>query len=71
MVGYALSFGLVAQVVQRLEVGLVYAIWSACGTALVAAIGIAVYGEALTVVKVAGLALVISGVVVLSLAATP
>lgn len=69
VVGYALSFGLLALVIQRLEIGLVYAIWSACGTALIAAVGIAVYGETLTTVKVGGLALVISGVVVLNLAA--
>lgn len=66
--GYALSFALVAQVVQRLEVGIVYAIWSGLGTALVAMIGIALYDESANLVKFLGLSLVIGGVAVLYLA---
>lgn len=46
-----------------------YAIWSGVGTALAAAIGIAYFREPLTLFKMASLALVILGVVGLSLAA--
>lgn len=66
--GYCVSFALVAWIVQRLEVGVVYAIWSGAGTALVAALGVALYGEAVTALKVAGLALIVLGVVALNLA---
>ena len=70
IVGYASALTLVAQVAQRLEIGIVYAIWSAAGTAIVAIIGIVLLGEGVSVAKVAGLGLVIAGVVVLNLAAT-
>lgn len=65
--GYAVSFALVAQVVQRMPVGLVYAIWSGVGTAAVAAIGVVFLGEALTPAKAVGLVLVIVGVLALNL----
>ena len=64
---YALSFGLVAQVVQRLPVGVVYAVWSGVGTAAVAGIGVVFLGESLGLVRLLGLALVIAGVVALNL----
>jgi small multidrug resistance pump len=64
---YALSFGLVAQVVQRMPVCVVYAIWSGVGTAAVAGIGVAFLGESLDVAKTLGLVLVILGVVALNL----
>ena len=46
VVGYLLSFWLLALVLKHLSVGTTYAIWSAAGTAAVALIGIAMYGEA-------------------------
>jgi len=64
---YALSFGLVAQVVQRLPVGVVYAVWSGVGTAAVAGIGVVFLGESLGLIRVIGLGLVIAGVVALNL----
>jgi small multidrug resistance pump len=66
--GYAVSFALVAQVVQRMPVGVVYAIWSGVGTAAVAGIGVAFLGEAISPLMGAGLVLVIAGVVMLNLA---
>lgn len=65
--GYAVSFALVAQVVQRMPVGVVYAIWSGVGTAAVASIGVVFLDEAVSVPMVAGLVLVIAGVVLLNL----
>jgi small multidrug resistance pump len=54
---------------KRLDLSVTYAIWSGVGTALAALIGIAYFREPLTLIKVASLALVILGVVGLSLAA--
>ena len=68
VLGYASAFALLAWLVQRLEVGIVYAVWSGAGTALVAVIGIAIYHESLTATKVCGLAFVICGVVLLNMA---
>ncbi|WP_267241373.1 DMT family transporter [Streptomyces sp. PR69] len=65
--GYGLAFTLLAQTLRTLAVGTVYAIWSGVGTAAVAAIGMIWLGESAGLVKIAGIALVIAGVVVLSL----
>jgi len=50
---------------KTLEVGTVYAIWSGVGTALIATIGILFLGESFAWMKMAGLALVITGVILL------
>jgi small multidrug resistance pump len=68
VIGYLLSFALLALVLKTLPVGTVYAIWSAAGTALIAAIGITFFGESAAPLKIAGMVLVILGVVVLNLA---
>lgn len=67
LAGYALSFVLLAQVVKTLPVAVAYAIWSAAGTAAVAAIGAVFLGQSLTGWQVGGLALVVTGVVLLQL----
>lgn len=67
LAGYGLSFYLLALTLRSLEIGIVYAIWSAVGTVMIAAIGIVFLGETTTLTKMIGLALVIAGVVVLNL----
>ena len=68
VVGYAVSFWMLALVLRQLPVGLTYAVWSAAGTALIAVIGVVAFGEPATAVKLASLALIIMGVVGLNLA---
>ncbi|MEU5895394.1 MULTISPECIES: multidrug efflux SMR transporter [Streptomyces] len=65
--GYLLAFTLLAQTLKTLSVGTAYAIWAGIGTAAVAAIGMLFLGESANMVKIAGIALVIAGVVVLNL----
>lgn len=67
VLGYAVSFVLLAQTLKTVQVGTAYAIWSGVGTAAIAMIGVAFLGEGMTVVKAAGMALIIIGVVVLNL----
>ena len=64
---YALSFYLLALALKHIEVGIAYAIWAGAGTALVALIGIAVFNESMTTVKLFSLAAIIAGVVGLNL----
>jgi len=64
-----LSAAAVILALKRLDLSVTYAIWSGVGTALAAMIGIAYFREPLTLIKLASLALVILGVVGLSLAA--
>jgi small multidrug resistance pump len=65
--GYLLAFGLLAQTLKSLSVGTAYAIWAGVGTAAVACIGMLFLGESASAVKLAGIALVIGGVVLLNL----
>ncbi|MEV4163447.1 DMT family transporter [Nonomuraea dietziae] len=68
-VGYVASFALLAQVLKlHMDVGTAYAVWSGVGTAAIALIGALFLGESLTLVKVAGILLIVGGVVVLNLA---
>ncbi|MFD3522161.1 DMT family transporter [Streptomyces sp. NPDC058653] len=67
VVGYVVAFGLLAQTLKTLSVGTAYAIWAGVGTAAVASIGMLFLSEAATPAKLAGIAFVIAGVVLLNL----
>jgi small multidrug resistance pump len=70
VIGYGISFWMLALVLRQLPVGLTYAVWSAVGTALLAGIGMVAFGEPATALKLASLGLIIMGVVGLNLAGT-
>jgi small multidrug resistance pump len=65
--GYLVAFTLLAQTLKTMNVGTAYAIWAGVGTAAVAAIGMLFLDESAGLAKLAGIALVIAGVVLLSL----
>ena len=65
--GYLVSFLLLAQTLKTVQSGTAYAIWSGVGTAAIAVLGLLLFGEGLDTVKVAGILLIIGGVVVLNL----
>ncbi|MFD4595059.1 MULTISPECIES: DMT family transporter [Streptomyces] len=67
VVGYLIAFTLLAQTLKTLSVGTAYAIWAGVGTAAVALIGILFLGESSSLVKIAGITLIVVGVVVLNL----
>jgi small multidrug resistance pump len=67
VVGDLIAFTLLAQTLKSMSVGTAYAIWAGVGTAAVAAIGMLFLGEAAGAAKLAGIALVIAGVVLLNL----
>ena len=62
---YALSIIALTFAVNRLEVSVAYAVWSGMGTALVAMIGLWVFQESLTTIKVVALGLIVVGVMML------
>jgi small multidrug resistance pump len=64
---YAISFVFMALALKKIEVGIAYAIWSGLGTALIAMIGIAWFRESFNLPKLAGIILIIAGVVLLNL----
>ena len=67
VIGYGVSFALLALVLKQLSIGATYAIWSGAGTAVIAAIGILAMGEPATALRLASIALIIAGVVGLNL----
>jgi small multidrug resistance pump len=71
VIGYGLSFFLLAQVLKTLPVGMVYAIWSAIGVAVLAVLGKVIWDDPLPPLAILGLALIIGGIVVLRAAVGP
>ena len=64
---YIISFWLMTLALRELPLGVVYAVWSGLGIVLVAIIGAFVYKEVPDLASMIGMALIISGVVVMHL----
>jgi small multidrug resistance pump len=62
VVGYIVSFILLALVLKTLPVGIVYAIWSAVGIALVAVFGKILFNDPVPPLAMAGMVLIVGGV---------
>ncbi|MCG3152186.1 MAG: Multidrug transporter EmrE [bacterium] len=71
VVGYGCAFALMAQTLKVLPLGVVYAIWSGVGTAGTALIGLWLFREALGAPQLAGIGLIIAGVVLLQWSTPP
>jgi small multidrug resistance pump len=69
-VGYAAAFVCLGLALRVVPVGVAYAIWSGVGTALVALVGWAAFGQRLTPTGATGIALIIAGVVVVQFNST-
>jgi small multidrug resistance pump len=65
--GYVASFILLAIVLKSLPVGIVYAIWSAVGIALVAVLGKLMFGDPVPPLAMAGMVLIVGGVVLVGM----
>lgn len=60
---YGLCLSFLTFALKRIDVSIVYAVWSGLGTALIAVIGVWYFKEPATVIKIASIALIIAGVV--------
>ena len=68
VIGYVASFSLVSMTLSMgMPVGIAYGVWSACGVALVAVLGRLLFDEPLTPLMMAGIALIIGGVLIIEL----
>ena len=65
--GYALAFWLLSFAVRVIPTGIVYAIWSGAGIVLVTAATWLLFGQRLDLPAIAGMALIVAGVVVIHL----
>lgn len=67
VVGYAISFYLLALTLRTMPVGVVYAVWSGLGIVLIALIGWTVLGQRLDPAALIGMGLILAGVLVIHL----
>lgn len=67
VIGYGVSFYCLSLTIREIPLGVVYAIWSGIGIALISVIGWVLFGQKLDAGAIAGIALIASGVVVLNL----
>jgi small multidrug resistance pump len=66
VVGYGLSFYLLAQALKQIPLGIAYAIWSGLGTAGAVIAGILLWRESLNLTGSIGILLIIIGVILLN-----
>lgn len=70
VIGYGIAFTSLAQVLRAgLSLGVAYGIWGACGVALTAVMSMLIFGEPLTPVMIAGIVVIIAGVLCIELGA--
>ena len=65
--GYAVAFLFLSLVLKQVPTGVAYAIWSGVGTVLITLIGWVFMGQKLDAAALAGIALIVAGVVVMNL----
>lgn len=60
-VTFSLTFWLLARIMRRLPLGMVYALWSGCTTVLTSLMGLIVFGQQLAFGQVLGIGLIVLG----------
>jgi small multidrug resistance pump len=67
VLGYGAAFYFLSLTLTTIPVGIAYAVWSGVGVTLIAAIGWLFLGQKLDAAALAGMGLIVAGVVVLNL----
>jgi small multidrug resistance pump len=67
---YGFSFAFLTLALKKIDVSISYAIWAGLGTALIATIGFLYFKEPITAIKIISIALIVFGVVGLTLSET-
>ena len=70
IVGFAIAFICMAQVVKRMDVGLAYAVWAGGGIAIVTLVAWGLFGQRPTALSLLGLGAIIVGVATICLSGT-
>ena len=65
VVGYGASFYFLSLVLQTIPIGVAYALWAGLGIVLITIVGAVIFGQTMDLPAILGIALIISGVVVL------
>ena len=67
VIGYAVAFYFLSLTLREIPTGVAYAIWSGTGVVLIAAVAWIFQGQKLDAPAIAGMALIVAGVLVLNL----
>lgn len=65
--GYGLAFYFLSLTLRTIPLGVAYAVWSGVGIMLITAAGWLLYGQKLDAAALAGIALIVAGVLVMNL----
>ncbi len=68
LIGAVASFWLLSLAMRSLPVGTAYAVWVGIGTVGTALLAMALFGEPVSPLRIAGIALIVAGIVALKLA---
>ncbi|MDO6825605.1 multidrug efflux SMR transporter [Marinobacter sp. 1_MG-2023] len=66
VVGYSIAFYFLSLVLKTIPVGVAYAIWSGAGIVLISVVGLAIFGQKLDLPAIVGMALIITGIVIMN-----
>jgi small multidrug resistance pump len=66
VVGYGSAFYFLSLTLRTIPVGIAYAVWSGVGLVLISLVGWAIYGQVLDFAAIAGIVLILAGVVLLN-----
>jgi len=67
VIGYGIAFYFLSLVLRSIPVGVAYAIWSGLGIVLISLVGYVYFKQPLDFPAIAGMALIISGVIVINI----
>lgn len=67
IVGYAIAFWMLTLVVRTIPVGVAYAVWAGMGIVMVSIAALFIYDQKLDLPAIAGMGLIVAGVVVIQL----
>ena len=65
--GYGVAFYFLSLTLREIPVGVAYAIWSGVGIVLISLVGVVLFRQTLDAAAIAGMALIVAGVVVINL----
>ncbi len=67
LVGYASAFYFLSMTLDKIPIGVAYAIWSGVGVAAITLVSVVFFGQKIDAAAIAGIALIVAGVAVLRL----
>ncbi|MGE4295277.1 MAG: SMR family transporter [Campylobacterales bacterium] len=67
LLGYAIAFYFLSLTLKAIPVGIAYAVWAGLGIVLISLAGWLIFGQKLDLASILGMALIVTGVVVINI----